>query len=338
MAGDCLGEKFEAIDGPKTSPSRVAKFFKAVKEGNVAPGALSYTDDTAMTKVLARSLIEYKEVDSAILARKFANEYRDDPNRGYGGHVCEVFDKVSRTSDQVSNDDDFLRPAREQFNGSGSYGNGAAMRVAPIALFYYANADETMEAAIEQSLPTHTHPNGYHGAAVQAAAVRQALLAGDHEDKPETPKLDTFLFLQDLKKLITPFETQQESNQTPTYIGAFHKIETLLRQSPPPTIVEVVETLGHNVTAPKSVPAAIYSFLRAQEPIEGIPTENVFERTVHYAISLGGDTDTIGSMAGAICGAFVGRQNIPDHLLEVCEDRENVQKLAQQLFEATKKN
>lgn len=331
LAGDCLGQRFEAIDMPISKSSvRVSKFFKAIKEGNVDPGSLSYTDDTAMTKVLAHSLLVNRNVDADYLARKFSEEYRRDPDRGYGAHVCEVFHQVSKPTT-----DDVLRPAREQFNGTGSYGNGAAMRVSPVALFYHGKADEMMEAATDQSLPTHTHRNGYNGAVVQSAAVRQALLAGDECGTAEIPKLDTFLFLQNVKQLFTSFEKQgQHPSQELTYVAALDRVETLLKQSPPPSIAEVVEALGNNVTAPKSVPAAIYSFLRAQEPIEGISTENIFERTVHYAISLGGDTDTIGSMAGAICGAFVGRQNVPDYLIKVCEDNENMQKLAQQLFDA----
>ena len=46
---------------------------------------------------------------------------------------------------------------------------------------------------------------------------------------------------------------------------------------------------------------------------------NHFEKTIIYAILLGGDTDTIASMAGAIAGAFYGVDAIPKHWRETCE-------------------
>ena len=47
--------------------------------------------------------------------------------------------------------------------------------------------------------------------------------------------------------------------------------------------------------------------------------ENPFERTILYAISLGGDTDTIATMAGAMAGAFYRLEKVPTHWREICE-------------------
>jgi len=54
-----------------------------------------------------------------------------------------------------------------------------------------------------------------------------------------------------------------------------------------------VAELGHGIEAFNSVPAAIYSFLRHPDS---------FEEAVAYAISLGGDTDTIGGYGRGISG------------------------------------
>ncbi len=59
---------------------------------------------------------------------------------------------------------------------------------------------------------------------------------------------------------------------------------------------EIVVGLGNGEAAFNSVPTAIYSFLRFDH----------FEDSVTYAVSLGGDTDTIGAMTGAISGAYYG--------------------------------
>lgn len=64
--------------------------------------------------------------------RRFAEEYKKEPNRGYGMAVVNVFKKL--LSPKCS---DVFEPARAQFNGKGSYGNGGAMRVAGIPLTYW---------------------------------------------------------------------------------------------------------------------------------------------------------------------------------------------------------
>ena len=61
---------------------------------------------------------------------RFVNEYYSQPKRGYGMNVVDVFRAL-----RDSKFEDVFLPAKLQFNGSGSYGNGAAMRIAPIALF-----------------------------------------------------------------------------------------------------------------------------------------------------------------------------------------------------------
>lgn len=62
---------------------------------------------------------------------RFAKEYSASPHRGYGAGVIQVLKKLS--SPQLN---DVYQPARDQFNGRGSFGNGGAMRAAPFALAF----------------------------------------------------------------------------------------------------------------------------------------------------------------------------------------------------------
>jgi len=59
---------------------------------------------------------------------------------------------------------------------------------------------------------------------------------------------------------------------------------------------------------------------------------------VRAAISLGGDTDTIAAMVGAIVGAHVGEKNLPVEWIEQLEEgprgRSFARSLADRLFEA----
>lgn len=57
------------------------------------------------------------------------SEYFKEPRRGYGGSVVDIFNKL-----KASKLEDIWLPAREQFSGLGSFGNGAAMRVSELNL------------------------------------------------------------------------------------------------------------------------------------------------------------------------------------------------------------
>lgn len=96
---------------------------------------------------------------------------------------------------------------------------------------------------------------------------------------------------------------------------------------------EVVLMFGNNVSAPKSVPTAIYCALRAHQPVAHFDTDDVFLRTLFNALSLGGDTDTIASMACSIVGAMYGEQIINEMLSKNCELHEEVVTLADRMFD-----
>ena len=51
-----------------------------------------------------------------------------------------------------------------------------------------------------------------------------------------------------------------------------------------------------------------------------------------YAISLGGDTDTIATMAGAIAGAYYGIELIPQHWINLCEGTDDAIETAASLY------
>ena len=74
----------------------------------------------------------------------------------------------------------------------------------------------------------------------------------------------------------------------------------------------------------QAVPCAIFAFLKC--------SRESFEALIPYAISLGGDTDTIASMAGAIGGAYWGLEAIPEDWVECCEESSRAVTLADQLF------
>jgi len=177
------------------------------------------------------------------------------------------------------------------------------MRVAPIGLFYHNKPQMLKEVAYQSSQITHAHNLGKEGAALQAYAVALATnlepsLAFNHSG-----------FLAKLTDCV----------QDEVYRQKLNRIKELLAK---PDETKVVE-LGNGIEAFNSVPTAIYSFLI--QP-------NSFAEAVLYAISLGGDTDTIGAMTGAISGAYLGIESIPDDWKSKLENRLYIQELARKLW------
>lgn len=104
-----------------------------------------------------------------------------------------------------------------------------------------------------------------------------------------------------------------------------------------PSDNELLNVLGNDVSALYSVPTSIYCFLKAEKAIKGIDSDNPFRRAMEYAISLGGDADTIASMAGAISGAYYGESVINPNLVKHLEFHEQITSLADKLYEASTK-
>jgi poly(ADP-ribose) glycohydrolase ARH3 len=244
-------------------------------EGRLPRG--SYTDDTEMMIGVAESLLERGGFDGGHMAARFLRNLQGE--RGYGQGTMMALEEVRQGVP-------WQDAGARAFPG-GSWGNGAAMRVAPLALVYVAG--DLQRFAGLSSLITHTHPLGLEGAILQAEAVSLALATGS----VVAPR-----FLRALKGWA----------RTPEYLRALEDVEALLVQDP--TVEEVVAVLGSGSTALRSVPTAIYCFLR--EP-------RSFKDAVTYGVNLGGDTDTVGAMTGAIAGAFHGACAIPPGWYEALE-------------------
>ncbi|KAJ8980095.1 hypothetical protein NQ317_008556 [Molorchus minor] len=328
LIGDCLGAPFEGDVVTSGDKIILQKYFDKLQDSNFKGPYKQYTDDTAMMKSVAKFIIDKPEPDYKFLAKLFATEYFSEPKRGYGQNVIEVFHKLKN-----SKFENIYKPATEQFFGSGSYGNGGAMRIAPVALFFHDNYKLMLEVAINTTKITHTNILGINGALLQCIAIHQALLMD-----PEN-KIDPIVFCKKLNEKMKELEKVDEDDEydldgtSKAYQDSLEIVEYLLEKEYNDGLdEEVIEKLGNDIRAHKSVPTAIYCFLRAQSEIPKIDTSNIFRRTIQYAISLGGDTDTIACMAGAIAGAYLGEDAISPYLAKQCEFYKEVLEMADNLF------
>ena len=158
FVGDALGMPFEGAP-PTRIPERLTMLDARLGRG-------TYTDDTQMAIALAESLLDRGGVDAEALGRAFADAY--DPRRGYGSGTTEVL-RLVRAG--VRTDD----AARLAFGGEGSQGNGAAMRIAPIAVRFADDTTALVRAARASARVTHAHPLAVDAAVAQTAAIAAAV-------------------------------------------------------------------------------------------------------------------------------------------------------------------
>jgi len=287
--GDSLGSSFEGVfvSGFDVSGNRL----------------LRWTDDTHMMIGVAESLVACEGFNGEHMAWTFIRNYDEEPWRGYASGPPQVFRMIKKglAWDEA---------ARLLFNGMGSYGNGAAMRVAPVGLLYYDDAEMLRSMAYAQSRITHSHELGMEGAAIQAYAVALAVKADPSQE------LDAYEFLGKIKDF-----TKNE-----VYRLKMEKCQELLNET---SKRKIIKELGNGVEAHNSVPTAIYSFIR---------NSRSFRESIIYAVSLGGDTDTIGAMTGAISGAYHGIEKIPENWRSRLEKGDYIEELAKKLWDLKQKS
>ncbi len=285
--GDAMGAKFEA-----QSAESIRARFPSVERLIAYPrDEIWYTDDTQMMIGVCEALIERGEIVEEVLCRAFVTNYH--PSRGYGSGARAVLEAMEEGLDS--------RPIAESYFPGGSFGNGAAMRVAPVGLLFRDDRKRLREQTRLSSLPTHRHPLGIEGAQLLALAVAICTEMGNFD------RLDYFT------ALIDACQSEEYRNK----LVAASEVRT----------PEGLVRLGNQIEALRSVPTAIASFAMTPES---------FEETIANVIFLGGDTDTLAAMAGALSGAYLGIGRLPNSLVELLENgpkgRGYILGLAQQLF------
>lgn len=354
LIGDCIGSPFEGES--QVMKGMLNSFFsKLLVESNQrALQIYPYTDDTAMSKSVAESFIEQKSFNAVDLATRFTLEYFKQPRIGYGNTVIDIF----QTWNESGFDDPF-EPATRQFNGCGSLGNGAAMRIAPVALFGFFMTDEQLIDLVRKtSSLTHTHPHGINGAILQCLAINLGLKM-IHEESVISPKdFNPEQFLDNLIEKMKPIEeaspevkkpegknlikktseNYHDMSKTP-FTDKLIKVKSIVEnksQGSSLSSEEVAAVFGNSVSALGSVPTAIYSVIRAHSTIAGYNQDDdndVFLKTLFDSISFAGDTDTIASMSCSITGSIYGDEAILPILKHHCEYYKEIIILADKLFD-----
>jgi ADP-ribosyl-[dinitrogen reductase] hydrolase len=172
-------------------------------------------------------------------------------------------------------------------------GNGSVMRCAPLAIPYAADWDRLAEVSRQSSQITHADPRCTEGCAILNLTIAGLL---DNSDAPLQDALD--------------------------YVGedAPDELVTALRPLARSYSPDTLEMSGYVV---HSLQTALHDGLLADSAEEAIVT----------VVNRGGDTDTIGAIAGAVAGARFGASQLPDRWLDAIDETGELEALAERLVE-----
>ena len=233
--------------------------FRFPEEGRLraaiaAAPVLRYTNDTAMAIGLAESLAERQGLDSGHLGRTFHRHFNREPWRGYASGPPSIFQLVEKSGFT------YEAAAQSLFGGQGSQGNGAAMRVAPLGLFFH-DAPDLYDKAAAAAAITHAHPLAQDGAAVQAAAVAMAVHLNPMNAFPRNA------FVNRMRTLARTSEIQ----------ARLSLVRTLLKSKVPgPEAAQNFGAIGQDPR--ESLPFALYAFLAQPHSFEDCLLGAVLQR------------------------------------------------------------
>ncbi len=265
--GDAFGERL------MTTGEAMERY---LEDWNIPPGPWRYTDDTEMALAVVRELARAGTIEQDALAARFAAEA--EFSRGYGPGATRLITRLRAG-------EDWRGASKEAFGGRGSFGNGAAMRVAPLGAYYADDIRLVVEEARKSAEITHAHPEGIAGAVAVAVAAAWAWRIAEGAAPTTATLIDLVLTAVPESDVAAGLRRARE-----------------LSPGAPPTIAAQVLGNGTAVTAQDTVPYAIWCAASCLTDF----------RAAMWLTAVGrGDMDTTCAIVGGIVAMAVDEGGLP---------------------------
>ncbi len=291
--GDALGTTLEF-----TSPGSFEPIFGIRGGGPFQLPAGYWTDDTSMAMCLAESLVECGGFDAADQMQRYVRWWKE----GYWSSTGRCFDIGATTAGALSK---FVETG-EAMSGSrepDTAGNGSLMRLAPLALYYRADAEEAIRMAGESSRTTHGARTCVDCCRYMAAML-VGVLEGCSKEEVCAPKFSPAMRVWER----LPLHKEVEE----VALGSFR------RRSPP--------HIRGSGFAVRSMEAALWAFFHSES----------FEEGALKAVNLGDDADTTGAIYGQLAGAYYGEGAIPERWRKMLHRGGEIRAMGVRLLRAAK--
>lgn len=271
--GDAMGVPVEFISRLHLEQNSVTGF-----ESNYfnADNLGLWSDDSSLTFCLAETIIEGFSID--LLGEKFKAWHYEN----YWAPKEVAFEIGISTHNAIERLEKGISASESGESGEYSNGNGSLMRVSPLAYYLFEESIETRFQTIKAvSSITHSH-------------IRSVISCFFYVE-----------FLQNLIKTTDKFEAFEiTQNTVRDYINSTscnNDEKTLFLRLFYDKIHEIdKEEIFSSAYVIHTLEASIWSFLNS----------NSYDEAILKAVNLGHDTDTTGSVTGALAGTFYGFENI----------------------------
>ena len=283
--GDALGMPTQAMSPQQiqTVYGHVTGLVDGDKSQPYAPGmaAGSVTDDTEQALLIASLLLKGRGSGLNLDASEFSHALLAwEDSMIERGSLDLLGPSTKAALERVRAGEDPLR-----VGGEGTT-NGAAMRVTPIGIAASTSAPQLFADAVWSSCQvTHATRQGFQSAALVAAAVSLGIDAG---------AADVTDLLWKAVAFVRSLPERGAWSPEPDVVAATHRALKLAAQ-PSSSLEWLAEQIGTAVASAQAIPMAFALLARDPSPC-----------ALLQAANLGGDTDTIGAIAGAILGASLG--------------------------------
>ncbi|MBU0894945.1 MAG: ADP-ribosylglycohydrolase family protein [Nanoarchaeota archaeon] len=265
-----------------------------------------YSDDAQMSIAVANGLIkasrEHYSVDNVMkyVSNEFVKWLHDPENNRAPGNTClSGCRNLEKGIDWRKSGD------------NNSKGCGAAMRSAPIGLFYFNGEEKLAEVSYAVSKCTHGHNSGI-ASGIATAYLTSLAVKNVDPNKYETMLID---FMEKTGKKMN-FDVN-EFNSKIKEISQAKKLD----------LIKGVHFLGDGWIGEEAVAASLYCFLSSP---------NDYKKSVLLAANTDGDSDTIACITGAISGAYNSISKIPGNWIKNVENTSMLEKLATNLYNSSR--
>ena len=272
VAGDIIGSPYE-WNNTQDRYFELCRGTRGWFRGREVTFHPKFTDDTVMTLAVARWLMNDPDRKASNLIRIMQSMGREYIDSGF----APMFKRWILSDDPRANN---------------SYGNGAAMRVSPVAMIT-ESLPEAINLARLTAEVSHSHPEAIKGAEAMAQAIWMAHHGRSKDDI-------RFAISNDFG-----YDLSVPENEMVSLLAGCVK-EPILINGEDTGEFYFRETGKIDSSCQNTVPAAVRAFLEGDS----------FEDTVRRAVAYGGDSDTIASMAGAIAAPFHG--GVPEKISGMC--------------------
>lgn len=312
FVGEVLGTQFESLTSSSIQHAAGAGTLKMTGSDKklLKPG--EWTDDAAQFLLAVESFVADRGFEGIEMAGRFVGAVNSRP-RTFGMHTREVATMLDFDLE------DWPTVGREVWIRSGGMkaGNGALARCIAAGLFHWNNLDRMIETTAKVSQLSHYDPRAVESALAVNFILLQCLHGRFEKDiaKQCAAWLRSVRSMPSYQKQVMNFNREdlwQHTNFSPfpnfeddkdAVVDALDSVAACEYRN--------LQTTGYCVNTMK---VAVWCLLHSKR----------FDEGLEKSVRLGGEADTQGAIAGALCGARFGLSAIPSHWMAPLRQRDHI--------------